>query len=529
MKIDKIPYKQTGYFSKLVIDYLDESDAIKPFYIHSPRIESFESAIEKKLIENIDRHLLVQTISQQYVNLELTRNVDENIQSFKDEKTFCIVTAHQLNIFTGPLYVLYKTISTINLCRSLKEKFNSYHFVPVFWLGSEDHDFEEINSITLLDKTFTWNDKQGGACGRYNPQSLSAIIDEIKLLLGENENASYLIDLFSNAYLHQTDLAQSTRYILNEMFGEHGLVIIDGDDKSLKAACSEITRDELLYATSYILVNHTLQHFPHPPQAKPREINLFYLKESLRERIIWNDQTKKYVIKNSEIEFTKDEILEEAAKFPERFSPNVILRPIFQQKVLPSLAYIGGGGEVAYWLQLKSLFEHYQINFPVVVLRNSALWIDAKTSQKIDKLKINIADVFKGEDELINYYLKEHFSDNISLQSQKESVIPMLNSVLQQAIKIDVTLEKTVLAERQQILNSLEKLEAKMLKAEKQRSENTVNQLRLIKQKLFQHNQLQERSDNFMSFYIKHGKNFINTLMQNFSVPSNEFVIISEE
>lgn len=527
MKAEKIPYEQTGRFTKVVTDYLQEVSVLKPFYKYKPDLDSFQTAINNKSGEQIDRNLLSDTISKQYGDIGISSLVKENIESFRDKNTFCIVTAHQLNIFTGPLYVIYKTISAIQLCKSLKERYPSNNFVPVFWLGSEDHDFEEINHFDLFGKTYTWDDKQGGACGKYDPKVLAAIIEELKPVLGDGENAQALIALFSKSYMACENLSMATRVILNELFGSYGLVIVDGDDTYFKSLCKSIIEDEIFSRTAEKLVNITLEEFPFDAQATPREINLFYLKEHLRERIVFDAINDIYTVLNTHITFTPDEIKQEIKLHPENFSPNVILRPLFQQKVLPSIAYIGGGGELAYWLQLKSLFEFHNIDFPVLLLRDSFLIIDGNTNKKIQKLHLNSSDLFKEENILINDFVRANSNGSVSLKKEIDEIEIILTRILLTAKKIDNSLEKTVLGEKQNMINGIQKLESRLLKAEKMKMDAEVNQIRTILAKLFPNNGLQERKDNFISYYLKYGRGFFDQLLFSAGQPNPEFVILT--
>ena len=161
----------------------------------------------------------------------------KNITSLENPTTFCVVTAHQLNVFGGPLYYIYKIAQTISTCNQLKTKFPNYNFVPVYWLGSEDHDFDEINHIYLYNKKIEWQDKQGGATGEYSTNSILPLIEEIKTILGESEFANQLIEIFQKAYAQPT-LTHAARYLVNALFGIYGLVVVDGND----TICSDHAR-----------------------------------------------------------------------------------------------------------------------------------------------------------------------------------------------------------------------------------------------------------------------------------------------
>ena len=467
MKIEKISYRETGRFAKIVTDYLEGSSPLRSFYKYEPNIDSIQEAMNDKLKENIGGNKLADNLLEQYSQIDMPAKVFSYINLFRNKNTFCVVTAHQLNIFTGPLYYIYKTISTIQLCNTLNNKYPENNFVPVFWLGSEDHDFAEINHFQLYGKTYTWDDVQGGVCGKYNTDSLQNILHELIPVLGDTENAHFLISLFKNAYSTSKTLAEATRTVLSGLFGEYGLVVVDGDDSYFKKSCNSIIESELLNRNSEKLVNETLSKFPYEAQATPREINLFYKLKNIRERILYDNENNKFKINNTEIGFTAEEMQNELKLFPERFSPNVILRPLFQQKVLPSVAFIGGGGEIAYWMQLKKLFEFHEIQFPILLLR-----------------------------------------------------------IQKKAQKIDITLDKAVLGEKHNMLTVIQKLEGKLLKAEKIKMDAELGQIRSILTKLFPNNSLQEREENFISYFLKYGKNFFEMLLEQSEQPSREFKIL---
>ena len=526
MKIEKISYRETGRFAKIVTDYLEGSSPLRSFYKYEPNIDSIQEAMNDKLKENIGGNKLADNLLEQYSQIDMPAKVFSNINLFRNKNTFCVVTAHQLNIFTGPLYYIYKTISTIQLCNTLNNKYPENNFVPVFWLGSEDHDFAEINHFQLYGKTYTWDDVQGGVCGKYNTDSLQNILHELIPVLGDTENAHFLISLFKNAYSTSKTLAEATRTVLSGLFGEYGLVVVDGDDSYFKKSCNSIIESELLNRNSEKLVNETLSKFPYEAQATPREINLFYKLKNIRERILYDNENNKFKINNTEIVFTAEEMQNELKLFPERFSPNVILRPLFQQKVLPSVAFIGGGGEIAYWMQLKKLFEFHEIQFPILLLRNSYLLIDASAEKKITKLQLSPTDLFKDEHILINDFVNKHSSDDLKLSEESQQLEQIFNAIQKKAQKIDITLDKAVLGEKHNMLTVIQKLEGKLLKAEKIKMDAELGQIRSILTKLFPNNSLQEREENFISYFLKHGKIFFEMLLEQSEQPSREFKIL---
>lgn len=292
MKKSFLDFSKTGILSPLVSDYLKDVKSLSDYYIFRPEINSFEKAIEQKQKENINRKVLVEVLNGQYKNIfqnnfEFNVKVISNIELLNSENAFTVCTGHQLNIFTGPLYFLYKIITTINLSEELKKHYPQFNFIPVYWMASEDHDFEEINHIHLFGKKIEWKQDKKGASGRITTETIKSVLQELKAIIGESENSKKLLQLFEQSYLENKNLADAARYLVHNLFSKYGLVIIDGNDKKLKALFSEIMKDDMLNNTAFKKVNETISKFGshYKAQVNPREINLFYLQENARERI----------------------------------------------------------------------------------------------------------------------------------------------------------------------------------------------------------------------------------------------------
>ena len=516
----KIKLANTKQFSKLIIDYINGDDTLRRFYSYTPKLESFKQVIDDRNKETINRLVLVNVLKNQYSRIKVDALVSNNIELLLKDNSYTVCTGHQLCLFTGPLYFIYKIISTINLAQALNKKYPTNNFVPVYWMASEDHDFEEIKSIHLFGKNLNWeNHAAKGAVGNIKTQSLQLMIDELKQILGESENAKELITLIENAYLLNTNLADATRTFVNSLFADYGLVILDANDKQLKAQFSEIIKDDIFNNSNFKIVNETIVELNRVgvnAQVKPREINCFYMLEGLRERIIFENQT--YKINNSEITFSKDELLSELHNHPERFSPNVVLRPIYQQTILPNLAYIGGPGEIAYWLQYKAMFDFHKVNFPVLVPRNFALLIDLKSIQQIQKLGLQTIDIFNDVELLIKEFVNKNAGALISLKNQEDKMSEIFEEISTKVSIVDVTLKGSVDAEFQKTLNGFKNIETKLLRAEKQKQEIAINQIRKIRDKFLPNGVLQERYDNFIPYYLKFGKQLIPNLKELFDL-----------
>ncbi len=535
MPNDCITFQNSGYFSPIMVDYLNEESELKSLYNRFPKIENFEGQIQEKAInfnvndnfnQNSKRKILVKELNNQYLNLVSSETTLNNIKLLDDSNTFTITTGHQLNLFTGPLYFLYKIISTINLCKELKTKYPNQNFVPMYWMASEDHDFDEINYFSFKGKKFRWNATSSGPVGRLSTEGLKDVYDIFEQELGSGINANYIKNLFEQSYLKHHNLADATRFLANELFGKYGLVILDADNRNLKSIFKPYIKEELLNQKSFIKVNETiekLQDYSIP--VNPREINLFYILDNLRERIILENGI--YKINNTKIEFTEASILSELENFPERFSPNVILRPLYQEVILPNLCYIGGGGEIAYWLELRSTFEHHQITFPVLMLRNSALLGTEKQVKKLDKLNLSWADLFLKQNELINNKTNLFSENKFNFNQQKTFLNEQFEKLIVIAKQTDKSFIGAVKAQEAKQIKGLEHLEKRLLKAEKRKHFSELNRITDLQNELFPNASLQERQTNFSEFYLEFGADLIEKLVENLNPFSENFEIIT--
>lgn len=530
MPTETIPYKETGYFSKLICDYLAEDESLRPFYNRYPKMDAFQAQLEEKS-GNYDhgfRKTLVAALKRQSEGISLSEASRSNIELLKREDTFTITTGHQLNLFTGPLYFLYKIISVINLSEALKKEYPDQHFVPVYWMATEDHDFEEINYFNFRGKKIRWNREDGGAVGELSTEGLDAVLDIFTKDLGNGEHARYLSDLFADAYSKHKTLCEATLYIANELFGDYGLLIVDGNDKELKKAFIPYAEKELVKNVGFTQVTETskkLKDLGYPEQVSPREINLFYLKSGLRERII--EQEGIYHINNTDISFSEKEIINELHQHPERFSPNALLRPLYQEVILPNLCYVGGGGELAYWLQLKQYFDTVEVSFPILLLRNSALLIREKTLAKLKKLQVTVGELFLPVLELENLHTRRISEIEIDFGKQREFLKQQFRSMYEIAEKTDASFVGAVAAQEKKQLNGLDKLETRLLKAQRRKLSDELERITSIQEELFPGESLQERHKNFSEFYVDSGPELLSIIKKELDPLVNKFTVIS--
>ncbi|WP_317134271.1 bacillithiol biosynthesis protein BshC [Flavobacterium agricola] len=260
MLVDIINPKDSGYFSKLMLDYLSDDKAVQPLYNRFPTLANFKDQITEKAANYTaqDREILVRAISQQYKNQPTSDLTLNNIKKLALSNTFTITTGHQLNLFTGPVYYIYKILSVINLAEQLAEKYPENNFVPVFWMATEDHDFEEINYFKFRDKKIKWSSNQKGPVGRFETEGIELLLASIKSEFGISQKAQHLIELFTKAYTEHNNLSAATFFLTNELFKQFGIVVIDGDDAILKANFKQAIQTELVHNVLHQNITQTL-------------------------------------------------------------------------------------------------------------------------------------------------------------------------------------------------------------------------------------------------------------------------------
>lgn len=524
-----LPYRQTGYFSRIITDYLNQAVQLTPFYSHAVTDEGLKAALEARKRSPVNRKVLVDALQEQYRGAKPAPLVEQNIKRLGEDNTYTVVTAHQPAIFTGHLYFIYKILHTIRLADHLRKLNPSDQFVPVFYMGSEDADLEELGNIYLGGEKLVWDTKQTGAVGRMRPTGLEKLLLRIEGELSVQPFGKELIVLLKEAYLESPDIQTATFALIHRLFAVYGLVVLIPDRTSLKQLMIPVFEEDLFDRKPSEIVGKTIDQLSvhYKVQANPRPINLFYLKDDIRGRIeqIGND----FMVHTTDLQFTEQQLREELHLYPERFSPNVILRGLFQEKILPNIAFIGGGGETAYWLELKALFDHYQTPFPVLVLRNSFLLIEKQWQEKMEKAGFGVTDLFRPMEELMNLLVKRDSKKTLNLEEEIAMANRYYESLKELARPVDPTLEQHVTALQTRAVEPLRVLEKKLLKAEKRKFADSRRQLESLKSALFPQGGLQERVENFMPWYAMKGDKFIRDLYESSPVLEQDFVVLIEK
>lgn len=506
---------------KGVHDLLHHSAGVKDFISEFPTVEGFQALINRHDHPADRRKILSEALLRQ--NPEAHTNAIANIKSLADQKTFTVTTGHQLNIFTGPAFFIYKIAHTIKLARELSKEFPQNRFIPVFWMATEDHDLEEINHWHSFASTYRWDAQTAGAVGELKTDQLSDVLDEWlqELNRGEQHTSTDVLKVAAQ----KPTLTESTRYIANALFGTHGLVIIDASTPELKNCFKAVMIDELKHQHSSKSVeaqNAKLQAEGYPIQVNPREINLFYLSEGSRERITSDGHR---ITSLNGLDSNLSTIEDAVNEHPERFSPNVVLRPLYQEYLLPNLAYIGGPGEMSYWLQLKGVFDHYQVSFPILAQRNSVVVFSSRERELMSELNVSVEDLLGDEHQLYRSYVLDGDEKDPLFDEAADQLTELYNRIGVHLSGIDPTLEKRVSAVLAKQLKDLEGLEKSGVKALKQQHDVSLNRLKKLRAIIYPEGVFQERRVNYFVLSQRYRGDLIDDLIEGVNPFQSELLV----
>ena len=523
-----IPYAHTRKFSTFITDYLDQNEALVPFHAHPVSLEGVRAAMAARDAFPVDRKVLVEVLRRQYLNRAHPAQA-ASIDALEKGNSYTITTAHQPNIFTGYLYLIYKILHVIRIAEDLTRRFPGSVFVPVYYIGSEDNDLEELGQLQISGNKLVWETKQTGAVGRMKVDGpLLGLLDRIEAQLGVEPHGSELVAQLRSAYMVGADIASATAKLIDAWMGEYGLLVLQPDEAQLKRSMIPVFKEELLRQASFPVVTRTTaligEHYK--TQIHPREINLFYLDEGIRERIT-RQEDGRFHVEHTELFFTEAEMMALLVDHPERFSPNVVLRPIYQSTILPDILFVGGGAELAYWMQLRDLFTLTGRPFPVLVLRNSFLLLNQRQQAKLERIGFSPEEFFTDRKTLTDIWVNRHSERSVHIPDEINTSNELYKGLITRAEFVDKTLVAHIAALQKEAEKGLHGLEKKMVRAEKRKHADQIRQLEQLHEELFPGEGLQERVENILPFYARYGREIFPMLYAHSGTLEQEFRVIT--
>lgn len=412
------------YFSPFINEALKGNKILLELYPNLMDNADYRVVMDSRsrIFDETKRVRLSQVLDNQYRNLKTSEAVSTNIEKLRLPNTYTVTTGQQIHLFLGPMFVLYKALGTILLAKKIEEDFPDTHVVPVFWMATEDHDIEEIDYLAIRSKQLKFDYNYKGISGHFPTvgiwEQFKAFMDELGLRPKDDE----LLLVLEKAYLEYPTLAEATRYLLDQLLGSYGLVVIDANQAEFKKDFIPFLEKDIFdggFLEGLQARTSRLKQLGYSSLIPARDINHFYLEGNNRYRI--DREGEAFRLNGTEKVFSRKAMSDEIAQHPERFSPNVVLRPLYQEFVLPNLAYIAGPSELQYWVQLSGVFQTAGIEAPGLLLRPCIIEIPVKSfdwlgknglsplmlMQAGDRLRENITDLlvnnFELDSQLIDY------------------------------------------------------------------------------------------------------------------------------
>lgn len=527
----------------LFLDYLYEFENVADFYKYDFREKENYGKVFKQIIESRTKRELNLTsiIRKQYQDLpDVSEKTLANIAGLNDVKSLAVVTGQQLGLFGGPMYTLYKIITVIKLTRQFKERFEEYNFIPVFWLEGDDHDFNEIRWIKLINnlnelKEVTYAEEIPEEDAKKSVGTLTltkeiiSVLEDIKMSLRETEFSPALISRLSEIYSEGKTIKQAFKELIFWLFDEYGLVILDPQDKEIKSLFVPVFIKEIEgfreHTQKLVLTSAKLEEVYHA-QVKIKPVNLFYSTDEGRYSIEPVDNT--FRLRRKRKQFTKEELIETIQNEPERFSPNVLLRPICQDYLLPTALYIAGPSEIAYFAQVTPLYEFFNLVTPIIYPRASATIVEKSIQSALDKFNLELKDIFIKSDLLKDQVISSVSENNLDglFDDSNKQIELIFDELKTKLFSIDKTISDSSERYRDKVLSAFSELKSKAIQAQKKKHEISLKQIDKISESLYPSENLQEREINFIYFVNKYGESFMKKLFDELLVNNYEHQVL---
>lgn len=528
-----------GGFTNLFNDYVSDFKKVQQFYEWDFRQKNnFKLRCDKIRNDYKHRSSIYEILLRQNKDFGCSENTFFNLENLRSENSFAVVTGQQVGILGGPLYTIYKIITLLKLTEHLNHNFPDTQFVPIFWLEGEDHDFDEVNKIKIVTsdnqiKTIDYQVKaksgQHGAVGNYTLENILALLKQLQSALPVTEFKSKVLEVAEACYYDGATFEKSFVNLVNHLFPKAGIIFISSNDSSVKKLLAEIFQKEIEShpRTCQLVIQKSAElEQKYHAQIKPRALNLFLFHKGGRYLI--EPRENDYSLKGTRKFLTKEEIQQIINETPELLSPNVVLRPVCQDTILPTAVYIGGPSEIAYFAQLKPIYEQFRVGMPILYPRASATLVEGKVAKILDKYELDVIsvlnDIEKVKKRVINLVseikIDELFTDTNS----------RINDVLSEMKfglgYVDQTLLGALETTREKIESHLNNLKEKTDSAQKQKHETALRQVEKAINNLMPDGNLQERELNIFSYMIKYGLEFHKQLVNEIEIDKFEHQIL---
>lgn len=528
-------------FSALFECYTSRFDEVAPYYEGDYRDPSARArAAERAAAHPRDRAALVDALLQQNERWGLDAATRANIEALRDPDTVAVVTGQQVGLLSGPLYTPYKTLTVLQLAARLAEE-TGRTVVPVFWLEGEDHDLAEVAGTRLLKHNEVEHLRYAGhtlpeegnlgSVGRLAfTDDVTRVVNRVDELLPPTDFKDALIDGLRAAYREGVTFLDAFAQFMHTLFAGTGLVLIAPGDDRLKQLAAPLFRQEIEdYATAHAALQQvsTALEAQFHAQVRTKPLNLFLVEEGARYPLDADGDTVR--VRGTSRSYTRAELLELLDAHPERFSPNVVLRPLMQDLLLPTAAYVAGPGEISYFAQFKPVYGWAGIPMPVIYPRASVTLVEGKVQKVLDRYGLSVGDLDGDLEPLFKRIVLQEMPVDV------EEVFRQASRHLHQAVndlkpaleEVDRTLVKAAEATRAAFMKEMGKLQGRVVKAEKRNHDEVRAQLEKAQVNLFPAGKLQERSLSALYFINKYGIGLIEALRRELSLDTTQHQVVN--
>jgi bacillithiol biosynthesis cysteine-adding enzyme BshC len=528
-----IDFRRCPWVRPLVSDYADRFDSLAPLFAGNPS----DPAVWRQTIARVqqaphDRALIADIVSRQLDQRGAPVEARQSAQRLADVHTVAVVTGQQAGAFGGPLYTVLKAVTAIQLARRVQDE-HHIPVVPVFWVDAEDHDWEEIRTATTLDAEFAVREVSLPTPPGAGAQPVGTLVlgEQVSRALAELEQAlaptEFTADLMASLgrrYRAGATIGSAFAGWLDDLMGRHGLVVFEAADPAVKPIVSAVFTAEIgAPARTSALVREAgdaMARLGHPPQVEPADdgVNLFYLDGAGRRPIKTRDG--RYVIGDQAR--TAAELAAEAAEHPERFSPNVVLRPIVQDRIFPTVCYVAGPSELAYQAQLGGVYRAFGVEAPLLHSRASATILDSAAARFLERHDVAFETLQAQDESVLNQMLERQLPPSIDrLIHETERHITDQAAALRQAVlTVDPTLGGAVDTTSERLKDTLRHLHNKIVHASKKKDETLRRQFKRTRDLAFPAGHPQERTLNVVFFANRYGPAFVDRLLDELPVSS---------
>lgn len=511
-------------FSKLFKNYIQQKSEIIDFF----EIPPFDIERLKTNAENLsfpsDRTKVCDALKEFNTQFEPSETTLLNIEKLRDPSSLAVVTGQQMVLYGGPVYTVLKTLTAIHLAKKYEKELNR-PVVPVFWLADEDHDLDEISQFSLIKrdeitKCSSSFDEPGKRVGEY---SLKEVHQQLKSCvkdgLIDTDFSKDLWEILDSSYNENHSVVQAFGLFMQKLFGKHGLILAGSNDETLKSFSRNILTQSVVKADDFSdrLKENTkkLEKLGYQGQVHLNNSNLFYISDT-EQRVKIQYDGEIWFVDNSDKRWTSNELIKDINENPNQFSPNVFLRPILQDRILPTLSYVAGPGEIAYYAQMNGIYDYFEQSMPQIVPRFSGTLIESSVDRIMGKLPFSLDDYNKRIEDLESEYIDQTDQPDLekifgdwkqridSITDEKKSVIG----------EIDPTLKNTAGKASSTYFSELDKLKGKLYKSLKQQEKTQLERILKIQSNFFPNGNLQEREIAFIYYLNKYGTELFDDLLK---------------